>query len=69
VKCAWWESHGIATEGYAIEKISNVLLVFWRQVVEVFGFLNLYLEWKYKRIRYVMYLGRQSFYLKIGFVG
>ncbi len=30
------------------------------------GFLNLYLEGKYEKIRYTMYLGRQNFYLRVG---
>jgi hypothetical protein len=69
VRCAWRKSCKVVAEGCATKKISSVVLVFYREVVEVYRFLNLYLEWKYKRIRYAMYSRRHNFYLKVGFVG
>jgi hypothetical protein len=39
-----------------------------REVVEDW-FLDLYLEWKYKKICCTMYSGRQKLYLKVGFDG
>jgi hypothetical protein len=56
-------------ERCAAMKISNVVLVFLcREVVGV-GFLDLWLEGKYEWIRYAMYSGRQSFYLRVGIDG
>jgi hypothetical protein len=45
-------------EGCVAEKIRSVVLVFGREVVEVFGFLDLYLEWTYKKAHCAMYSRR-----------
>ncbi len=69
MRCARQKSRGVAAEGCAAMKISNVVLVFWcREVVRV-GFLDLCLKGKYEKICCVMYSRRQSFYLKVGIDG
>jgi len=54
VRCARRKSHRATIERCATKKINSVVLVFYKDV-EVFGFLDLYLEWEYKIIRCAMY--------------
>jgi hypothetical protein len=68
-RCARQKSRGAMAEGCVVVKISNVFLVFYsREIVRV-GFLDLNLKGKYKRIRCAIYLGRQSFYVRVGIDG
>jgi hypothetical protein len=70
-RCAWRRSRGATTKGFATDKISNVRFLFYKGGGGDVGmrFLILYLEGKHETIRYTMYLGRHSIYLRIGFDG
>jgi hypothetical protein len=58
-----------SAEGCAVVQISRMVFGFQFQRDWEDWFLDVCLRWKYKKIRYTMYSTRQSFYLKVGFVG
>jgi len=70
VKCARRKSHDATMERCVTMQISSVDFFDFQFSGRLWkiGFRSMS-QWKYKRIHYAMYSGRQSFHLRVGFDG